>query len=114
MILDQATAHLAGPAAQLLRRLAAGPFLRNVSDEIREEARDVVSRPKLRAKNPRVTENLSGRPATQAITMAQALREGAKNSAGLLSHAPWGRPEQPMHSGWQPAFHRSQGVDKTA
>jgi uncharacterized protein len=56
MILYQATANLAGPAAELLRRLEAGQFILYVSDEILDEARDVLSRPKLRAKNPRVTD----------------------------------------------------------
>ena len=52
MILYQATASLTGPAAELLRRLEAGQFILYVSDEILNEARDVLSRPKLRAKNP--------------------------------------------------------------
>jgi putative PIN family toxin of toxin-antitoxin system len=56
MILYQATANLAGPAAELLRQLEAGRFILYVSDEILNEARDVLSRPKLRAKNPRVTD----------------------------------------------------------
>ncbi len=56
MILYQATASLTGPAAELLRRLEAGQFILYVSDEILDEARDVLSRPKLRAKNSRVTD----------------------------------------------------------
>jgi len=56
MILYQATANLAGPAAELLRQLEAGRFVLYVSDEILDEARDVLGRPKLRAKNPRVTD----------------------------------------------------------
>ncbi len=56
MILYQATASLTGPAAELLRRLEAGQFILYVSDEILDEAHDVLSRPKLRAKNPRVTD----------------------------------------------------------
>ena len=56
MILYQATANLAGPAAELLRQLEAGRFVLYVSDKILDEARDVLSRPKLRAKNPRVTD----------------------------------------------------------
>ena len=57
MILYQATANAAGPAAELLRQLEAGQFILFVSDEILDEARDVLSRPKLRAKNPRVTDH---------------------------------------------------------
>ena len=56
MILYQATASLTGPAAELLRRLEAGQFILYVSDEILDEAHDVLSRPKLRSKNPRVTD----------------------------------------------------------
>jgi putative PIN family toxin of toxin-antitoxin system len=56
MILYQATANLAGPAAELLRQLEARRFILYVSDEILDEARDVLNRPKLRAKNPRVTD----------------------------------------------------------
>ena len=59
MILDQATASLTGPASELLRRLEAGQFILYVSDEILDEAHDVLSRPKLRAKNPRVTDETS-------------------------------------------------------
>ena len=55
-ILDQATASLTGPAAELLRRLEAGQFLLDVSAEILNEAHDILSRPKLRTKNPRVTD----------------------------------------------------------
>jgi putative PIN family toxin of toxin-antitoxin system len=56
MILYQATASTTGPAAELLRRLEAGQFILYVSDEILDEARDVLSRPKLRAKSPRLTD----------------------------------------------------------
>ena len=56
MLFYQATASLTGPAAELLRRLEAGQFILYVSDEILNEARDVLSRPKLRAKNPRITD----------------------------------------------------------
>ena len=56
MILYQATANVAGPAAELLRQLEAGQFVLFVSDEILDEARDVLSRPKLRAKNQHVTD----------------------------------------------------------
>ena len=45
-----------GPAAELLRQLEAGRFILYVSYEILDEARDVLSRPKLRAKSPRVTD----------------------------------------------------------
>jgi putative PIN family toxin of toxin-antitoxin system len=56
MILYQATANTTGPAAELLRQLEAGQFILYVSDEILDEARDVLSRPKLRAKSPRLTD----------------------------------------------------------
>jgi uncharacterized protein len=56
MILYQATASTTGPAAELLRQLEAGRFLLYVSHEILDEARDVLSRPKLRAKSPRITD----------------------------------------------------------
>jgi putative PIN family toxin of toxin-antitoxin system len=56
MILDQATANLAGPAAELLRRLEAGRFILYVSNEILDEARDVLSLPRFRAKNSRVAD----------------------------------------------------------
>ncbi len=56
MILYQATASPTGPAAELLRQLEAGRFILHVSYEILDEARDVLSRPKLRAKSPRVTD----------------------------------------------------------
>jgi putative PIN family toxin of toxin-antitoxin system len=55
MILYQATANIAGPAAELLRRLEAGQFILYVGNDILEEAHDVLSRPNLRAKNPRLT-----------------------------------------------------------
>ena len=41
MILYQATANLAGPAAELLRQLEAGRFLLYVSDEILDDWREV-------------------------------------------------------------------------
>jgi putative PIN family toxin of toxin-antitoxin system len=56
MILYQATANQSGPAAKLLRQLETGQFTLYVSDEVLDEARDVLSRPKLRAKNPRITD----------------------------------------------------------
>jgi uncharacterized protein len=56
MILYQATANLTGPAAEFLRQLEAGRFTLYVSDEILDEARDVLGQPKLRDKNPRVTD----------------------------------------------------------
>lgn len=56
MILYQATANHTGPAAKLLHQLEAGQFILYVSDEILDEARDVLGRPKIRAKNPRITD----------------------------------------------------------
>jgi putative PIN family toxin of toxin-antitoxin system len=56
MILFQATAQTTGPAAALFAYLEIGRFTLYVSEEILEEARDVLNRPKLRAKNPRITD----------------------------------------------------------
>ena len=56
MILFQAMAQTTGPAALLFAYLEAGSFTLYVSGETLEEARDVLSRPKLRAKNPRITD----------------------------------------------------------
>ena len=56
MIAFQATVETTGPAAELFRRLEAGWFSLYVSDEIRDEMRDVLSRPKLRAKYPQITD----------------------------------------------------------
>lgn len=56
MFLYQATASTTGPAAELLRQLEAGRFILYVSHEILDEARDVLSRPKLRARSPRITD----------------------------------------------------------
>jgi putative PIN family toxin of toxin-antitoxin system len=56
MILYQATACTTGPAAEILRQLEAGRFILYVSHEVLDEARDVLSRPKLRAKSPPITD----------------------------------------------------------
>jgi putative PIN family toxin of toxin-antitoxin system len=56
MIAFQATVNTTGPAAELFRRLEAGWFDLYVSDEILDEMRDVLSRPKLRAKYPQITD----------------------------------------------------------
>lgn len=55
MVVFQAAANTEGPAAELFRRLEAGQLNLYVSAEILNEMRDVLSRPKLRAKNPRIT-----------------------------------------------------------
>ena len=57
MVVFQATANTAGPAAELFRRLEAGWFSLYVSAEVLDEMRDVLSRPKLRAKYPRITDD---------------------------------------------------------
>jgi len=56
MIVFQAAANSEGPAAELFRRLEAGWFNLYVSAEILNEMRDVLSRPKLRAKNRHITD----------------------------------------------------------
>jgi putative PIN family toxin of toxin-antitoxin system len=56
MIAFRTTVNSTGPAAELFRRLEAGWFDLYVSDEILDEMRDVLSRPKLRAKYPRITD----------------------------------------------------------
>jgi len=56
MIFYQATAQTTGPAATLFRYLQDGRFTLFVSDETLDEVKDVLSRPKLRAKNPRITD----------------------------------------------------------
>ena len=56
MILYQATAQTTGPAAAFFTHLQDGHFSLFVSDETLDEARDVLTRPKLRTKNPRITD----------------------------------------------------------
>jgi putative PIN family toxin of toxin-antitoxin system len=56
MILFQATAQTTGPAALLFAYLECGRFTLYVSGDVLDEARDVLSRPKLRIKNPRITD----------------------------------------------------------
>jgi uncharacterized protein len=81
MILYQATANLAGPAAELLRQLEAGRFVLYVSDEILDEARDVLGRPKLRAKNPRVTDET----VREAFDLLDRLARTVSNVPSLFS-----------------------------
>jgi uncharacterized protein len=52
----QATARPTGPAAACLRLLEAGAITLFVSDDIVREVEDVLSRPKLRRKNPLLTD----------------------------------------------------------
>lgn len=59
MVIFQATASPAGPAAELLRRLEAGWFTPYISAEILDEVRDVLSRPKIQAKYRGSQTNLS-------------------------------------------------------
>ena len=47
-----------GPAGELLRQLEAGRLALFVSDDILDEARDVLGRSKLRAKNPQITDQV--------------------------------------------------------
>jgi putative PIN family toxin of toxin-antitoxin system len=52
----QAVAGPSGPAARLLELLEAGRFALYVSDHVLAEVREVLDRPKVRAKNPAVTD----------------------------------------------------------
>jgi putative PIN family toxin of toxin-antitoxin system len=56
MMYLQAAASPAGPAAASLRLLEAGRFRLFVSAEILREIRDVLGRPRVRSKNPGLTE----------------------------------------------------------
>lgn len=56
MIYLQATASESSPAAALLRMLDDNTISLFVSNDILDEVRDVLSRPKIRQKNPRITD----------------------------------------------------------
>lgn len=56
MIYLQATISKSGPAAALLRLVETNAVTLFVSHDILEEVRDVVSRPKIRQKNPAITD----------------------------------------------------------
>jgi putative PIN family toxin of toxin-antitoxin system len=56
MIYLQATANESSPAAALLRMLEDSIISLFVSNDILDEVRDVLSRPKIRQKNPRITD----------------------------------------------------------
>lgn len=56
MIFLQATASRSGPAAELFRQLDAGRFTLYVSEAILREVRDVLARPRVRRKNPDLTD----------------------------------------------------------
>src|SRR5262245_32761689 len=57
MVFFQATARPTGPAARLfLDFVEAGRLALYVSDAILDEVRDVLSRPRIRAKNPALTD----------------------------------------------------------
>lgn len=70
----QAVAGPTGPAARLLGLLEAGRFTLYVSDHVLAEVGDVLRRPKVRAKNPAITEettaDLLERLARQATKVA--------------------------------------------
>ncbi len=55
MLYLQATANDEGPAAVAFRLLDEGAFSLFVTREILAEVQDVLSRPKIRAQNPRIT-----------------------------------------------------------
>ena len=52
----QAVAGPSGPASRLLELLEAGRFTLYVSDDVLSEVREVLGRPKVRAKNPAITD----------------------------------------------------------
>jgi uncharacterized protein len=52
----QATASPTGPTAELLQLLDAGRFTLHISEAILLEVRDVLGRPRVRRKNPRLTD----------------------------------------------------------
>jgi putative PIN family toxin of toxin-antitoxin system len=56
MIYLQATASESSPAAALLRMLDDNTISLFLSNDILDEVRDVLSRPKIRQKNPRITD----------------------------------------------------------
>ncbi len=56
MIYLQATANESSPAAALLRMMDDSIISLFVSNDILDEVRDVLSRPKIRQKNPRITD----------------------------------------------------------
>jgi uncharacterized protein len=58
MIFLQATTRVKGPAAACLRLLDLGSITLFVSDEILREVEDVLDRPKVRQKNPHLTDQV--------------------------------------------------------
>jgi putative PIN family toxin of toxin-antitoxin system len=56
MVYLQATISDSGPAATILRLVEGDEFSLFVSDDILEEVRDVLSRPKIRNRNPNITD----------------------------------------------------------
>lgn len=56
MVYLQATVSETGPAAALLRLVDSDAFSLFASDDILEEVRDVLSRPKIRRRNPAITD----------------------------------------------------------
>lgn len=56
MVYLQATVSESGPAAVLLRLVDSGALFLFVSDDVLEEVRDVLSRPKIRKRNPNITD----------------------------------------------------------
>jgi putative PIN family toxin of toxin-antitoxin system len=60
MIYLQAAVSESGPAATLLRLVESGAFSLFVSDDILGEVRDVLSRRKIRDRNPKITDERVG------------------------------------------------------
>jgi putative PIN family toxin of toxin-antitoxin system len=57
----QAVAGPSGPAARLLDLFEAGRFTLYVSDHVLAEVREVLERPRVRAKNPAITDETTAR-----------------------------------------------------
>lgn len=77
MLFLQATARNSGPAAAALREWQAGTFTLYVSQPVLDEVRDVLARPKVRAKNPLLTD-----------ARVEALLQGLERRATLLTEVP--------------------------
>ena len=71
----QAVAGPSGPASRLLRLLEARRFTIYVSDHVLAEIREVLERPKVRAKNPAVTDETTGELLDRLARLATKVSE---------------------------------------
>lgn len=74
MLYLKATANDEGPAAVAFRLLDEGAFSLFATREILAEVRDVLSRPKIRAQNPRITDQLRKLLGIHTVAIARALK----------------------------------------